>query len=92
MLLALLSMGLLIVLNGLFVAAEFVVLTQLALSLTAAGAAALAALIASISRRPSSRIWSSTPQVKAPCEPPPCSARSIAAVSGFLRGRAMPRA
>src|ERR1700691_1195383 len=28
-----------------------------------------------ISSRPSSRIASRTPQVKAPCEPPPCSAR-----------------
>src|SRR5262249_23606955 len=31
----------------------------------------------SISRRPSSSSWSSTPQVKAPCAPPPCRARLI---------------
>ena len=29
----------------------------------------------SISIRPSSSRWSSTPQVNAPCAPPPCSAR-----------------
>src|SRR5829696_5239793 len=38
---------------------------------------ALAPVIASIASRPSSISWSSTPQVKAPCAPPPWSASEI---------------
>jgi hypothetical protein len=46
-------------------------------SMTAFTAPADAPDIPSISRRPSSSSWSSTPQVKAPWAPPPCSARLI---------------
>jgi hypothetical protein len=37
-------------------------------------APALVALMALVDRRPSSSMASSTPQVKAPCAPPPCRA------------------
>ena len=42
---------------------------------TSADAPALVPLMPVTSSRPSSRKASSTPQVKAPCAPPPCSAR-----------------
>src|SRR5690606_1691075 len=54
---------------------------------TALIAPALAPLMPAISRRSSSSSRSSTPQVKAPCAPPPCRARSTC-----LRGRADRRA
>ena len=41
-------------------------------------APALAPVIASMASRPSSRMASSTPQVKAPCAPPPCKASDTA--------------
>ena len=47
-------------------------------------APALVALMPSIPRRSSSSRRSSTPQVKAPCAPPPCRARLIDLTSTFL--------
>ena len=52
-------------------------------STTAFIAPALVPLISAIASRPSSSSRSSTPQVSAPCAPPPCSARLMR-----LRGRA----
>src|SRR5690554_5587511 len=46
-------------------------------------APALVPLTASMAMRPSSRSRSSTPQVKAPCEPPPCRARLMSLVNGL---------
>src|SRR5579883_1628200 len=51
-------------------------------------APALAPLIPSISTRSSSSRRSSTPQVKAPCVPPPWSARLMTRLSGVSRGPA----
>ena len=47
-------------------------------------APALVPLIPAISKLGSANRRSSTPQVNAPCEPPPCSA---SAMRRFLRGR-----
>src|SRR2546423_1131622 len=44
----------------------------------------------SISNRPSSSNWSSTPQVKAPCAPPPCSARLMRLRPRLIAGLAAP--
>src|SRR5476649_1417104 len=52
-------------------------LAQPCMKMTAFMAPALVPLSASISRRPSSTRASRTPQVKAPCDPPPCKARLI---------------
>ncbi len=52
---------------------------------TAFIAPALVALIASSDSRPSSSNASSTPQVNAPCAPPPCNARETGRVSGDVR-------
>src|SRR4029453_13403804 len=49
-------------------------------------APALVPLTASNSSRPSSISASSTPQVKAPCEPPPCRARLTRLVGFMLLG------
>src|SRR5262245_47552631 len=46
-------------------------------SITALSAPAEVPEMPSISSRSSSSRWSSTPHVKAPCAPPPCSARLI---------------
>ncbi len=48
-------------------------------------APALVALMASMESRPSSSSLSSTPQAKAPCAPPPCSAR----LTGFVLAAAL---
>ena len=45
----------------------------------------------SIANRPSASRWSSTPQVKAPCAPPPCSARLILFAAGWHAGREQAR-
>src|SRR5215475_11880994 len=47
--------------------------------------------IASIFSHGSSRSRSSTPQVNAPCEPPPCRARSIRTGLRFMRHQTMHR-
>jgi hypothetical protein len=47
------------------------------MTITALMAPADAPEIPVISSRPSASRWSSTPQVKAPCAPPPCKARLI---------------